>query len=142
MARLTGIGLEPFLVASSIVGIIAQRLIKVLCERCKEPYTPPEEVLARLGLPATPAPTLYKAKGCAHCGQSGYKGRIGIFEVMPIDERIKDLITRNGNPDQVRQAAMAAGMHTLSQDALHKVLSGVTSLEEARRVVFSRSSSQ
>jgi type IV pilus assembly protein PilB len=137
VARLTGIGLEPFLVASSIVGLIAQRLIKVLCEHCKEPYTPSEEVLARLGLPAAPAPTFYKAKGCAHCGQSGYRGRIGIFEVMPIDERIKDLITRNSNPDQIREAATAAGMHTLSQDALHKVLSGVTSLEEARRVVFS-----
>jgi type II secretory ATPase GspE/PulE/Tfp pilus assembly ATPase PilB-like protein len=136
VARLTGIGLEPFLVASSVVGLIAQRLIKVLCEHCKEPYTPPDDLLARLGIPANPAPTFYKATGCPHCSQSGYKGRVGLFEVMPMDDRIKDLITRNGTADQIREAAVAAGMRTLSQDALSRVVSGVTSVEEARRVVF------
>jgi type IV pilus assembly protein PilB len=136
VARLTGIGLEPFLVASSVVGLIAQRLIKVLCEHCKEPYTPPDDLLARLGIPANPAPTFYKATGCPHCTQSGYKGRIGLFEVMPMDDRIKDLISRNGTADQIREAAVAAGMRTLSQDALSRVASGVTSVEEARRVVF------
>jgi len=137
VARLTGIGLEPFLVASSVVGLIAQRLIKKLCEHCKEPYTPADDLLTRLGIPANPAPTFYKATGCAQCSQSGYKGRIGIFEVMSIDERIKDLIARNGTADQIREAAVAAGMTTLSHDALSKVLAGVTSVEEARRVVFS-----
>jgi len=136
VARLTGIGLEPFLVASSVVGLIAQRLIKVLCVHCKEPYTPPDDLLARLGLPANPAPTFYKATGCPRCSQSGYKGRIGLFEVMPMDERIKDLISRNGTADHIREAAVAAGMRTMSQDAISKVLSGVTSVEEARRVVF------
>lgn len=136
VARLTGIGLEPFLVASSVVGLIAQRLIKVLCEHCKEPYTPTDDLLRRLGIPANPAPTFYKATGCPHCSQSGYKGRIGIYEVMPMDERIKELITRDGTADQIREAAVAAGMTTLSQDALTRVLSGVTSVEEARRVVF------
>jgi type IV pilus assembly protein PilB len=136
VARLTGMGLQPFLVASSLIGVVAQRLIKVLCERCKEAYTPPEDLLRRLGLPSSPAPTFYKATGCAQCGQSGYKGRIGIFEVMPLDGRIKDLITRDATADEIRAAAVAAGMRTLSQDALDRVVAGVTSLEEARRVVF------
>ncbi len=136
VARLTGIGIEPFLVASSLIGLVAQRLIRALCERCREPYTPPEDLLARLGVPASPVPTFYKAVGCAHCGQKGYKGRVAIFEIMPIDEPIKDLITRHGTSDQIRDVAVAAGMHTLQQDALRKVLSGITSLEEARRVVF------
>lgn len=136
VARLTGIGLEPFLVASSLVGLVAQRLIKVLCERCKEPYTPPDDLLQRLGLPSAPAPTFYRATGCARCAHSGYKGRVGIFEVMPLDEQIKDLIARQGTADQIRDLAIAAGMRTLSQDTLDKVVAGVTSLEEARRVVF------
>ncbi len=136
VARLTGIGLEPFLVASSLIGLVAQRLIRVLCEQCKEAYTPSEDLLSRLGIPASTAPTFYKPVGCARCNHTGYKGRIGAFEVMPMDERVKELITRHGTTDQIRDAATAAGMHSLQHDVLSKVTSGITSLEEARRVVF------
>lgn len=137
VSRLASMGVEPFLMASSMVGLIAQRLVRVLCERCREPYEPSDEVLQRLGLtrPATPL-TFYRPVGCAYCNHIGYKGRIGIFEILSVDADIKPLIAHNAPANEIRAAAIAAGMRTLQDDAVSKVMDGTTSLEEALRVVL------
>jgi len=137
VSRLASMGIEPFLMSSSMVGLIAQRLVRVLCERCREPYEPSDEVLQHLGLsrPETPL-TFYRPVGCAFCNHIGYKGRIGVFEIMPVDASIKPLIAHNAPSNEIRAAAVAAGMRPLQEDALAKVIDGTTSLEEALRVVF------
>jgi type IV pilus assembly protein PilB len=135
--RLTDMGIEPFLVSSAVIGVVAQRLVRVLCERCREPYAPTEELLAAVGLRGMfDPPTFYRAKGCEFCGGTGYRGRLGLFEVMTMDETVRTLVTRSVPVDQIRRAAAAAGMRTLQDDGLAKVLEGVTSVEELRRVVF------
>jgi type IV pilus assembly protein PilB len=137
VTRLVDMGIEPFLVSSSVSGVIAQRLVRILCQRCKQPYTPTEEVLRRIGLDLFVAPpTLYKAVGCEFCNDIGYKGRLGIFEIMPVDEAIKTLVVKHATSSQIKDVAMAAGMRMLQQDGLAKELNGTTSLEEVLRVVF------
>jgi len=136
--RLVDMGIEPFLVSSSVIGVVAQRLVRVLCSRCREAYAPPPEIVARYGLAAPDAapPTIYRAKGCEHCNNIGYKGRIGLFEIMIMDEEAKNLVSKQASSDVLKRAAMAAGMNTLPQDGVAKVLAGTTSLEELLRVVF------
>jgi type II secretory ATPase GspE/PulE/Tfp pilus assembly ATPase PilB-like protein len=137
VARLSDMGIEPFLVSSSVIGVVAQRLVRMLCDRCREAYFPSEELLASVGLRGMfDPPTFYRAVGCEFCGGTGYRGRVGLFEVMAVDETVRDLITRNGSAGQIRRAAKAAGMRTLQDDGLAKVIEGVTSLEEVRRVVL------
>ncbi len=137
VTRLADMGIEPFLVASATIGVIAQRLVRVLCERCREPYTPSRDLLDRLGLSEMEElPTLYRAKGCDLCHQRGYKGRIGLFEVMEVDEAIRNLIAKNATSAEIKNAALAGGVRMLQQDGLAKVLAGVTSLEEVFRVAF------
>ncbi len=136
--RLVDMGIEPFLVSSSVIGVIAQRLVRVLCQRCREAYTATEEILRRVGLAHLVAdpPTIYRAVGCEFCSNIGYKGRLGIFEIMTVDDEIKALVVKHAASAQIREAAIAAGMRTLQQDGLSKVLNGTTSLEEVLRVVF------
>jgi len=137
VTRLVDMGIEPFLVSSSVIGVIAQRLVRMLCTRCKEAYTPTPEVLRRLGLGnLTTPPTFYKAVGCDYCNGIGYKGRSGIFEIMTVDDTIKGLIVARASSGQVKEAAVAAGMRTLQEDGMAKVLNGSTSAEEVLRVVF------
>jgi type IV pilus assembly protein PilB len=136
--RLVDMGIEPFLVSSSVIGVIAQRLVRVLCQRCKEPYTATEDILRRVGLShlAADPPTIYRAVGCDFCSNIGYKGRLGIFEIMTVDDEIKSLVVKRATSTEIKEAAIAAGMRTLQQDGLVKVLNGTTSLEEVLRVVF------
>ncbi len=137
IARLQDMGLESFLVASSLIGVVAQRLVRVLCDRCREPYTPSEDLLVRLGLTGMfEPPTFYKPRGCEFCGGKGYRGRTGLFEVMLTDRKLRDLIAKNAPSSRLRQEAIAAGMRSLQEDGLAKVVNGVTSLEELRRVVI------
>jgi type IV pilus assembly protein PilB len=136
VSRLAGMGVEPFLMASSIVGLIAQRLVRVLCERCREPYEPSAEILERLGVPHTEGLVFYRPVGCPYCNHIGYRGRIGVFEILPVDADIKPLIAHSAPATEIRAAAIAAGMRTLQDDALAKVATGTTSLEEALRVVL------
>jgi type IV pilus assembly protein PilB len=138
VARLVDMGVEPFLVASSVIGIVAQRLIRVLCTKCREAYVPPAEVIARYGLakPDDEPPQIFRAKGCEVCNNIGYKGRLGLFEIMPMDDELRTLIVKQASTDAIKRAAVALGMRTLQQDGVAKVVAGITSLEEMLRVVF------
>ncbi|MDR7484297.1 MAG: type II secretion system ATPase GspE [Armatimonadota bacterium] len=138
VTRLVDMGVEPFLVSSSVIGVVAQRLVRMLCTRCREPYTPEPEVVARYGLaaPGEPPPVIYRPKGCEACNQIGYKGRIGLFEIMLVDDEIRTLVVKNASADVLKRAAITSGMRTLQQDGVAKVVAGVTSLEEMLRVVF------
>ena len=135
--RLVKMGIEPFLVASSVIAIFAQRLVRVLCPHCKEPYTPAKEVLERVGLSKMNGNlTFYRAIGCPHCHQIGYRGRTGIYEILTLNENLRNVIARNATSGQIKEAAVAAGMRTLQRNGLAKVMDGTTSLEEVFRVVF------
>jgi type IV pilus assembly protein PilB len=139
VTRLVDMGIEPFLVASSLIGVIAQRLIRLLCERCKQVYTPPAEVLQRLGAPMLAADgqvPIYRPVGCDMCNKIGYKGRSGIFEIMVIDDVIRDLVTRRASIAEIKTQAVKGGMWTLAEDGLEKVVLGTTSPEEVLDVVF------
>ena len=139
VTRLVDMGIEPFLAASSLIGVIAQRLVRVLCDRCKQTYTPPAEVLQRLGaamLAADGQVPIYRPVGCEVCNKIGYKGRLGIFEIMVVDDPIKDLITKRASIAAIKAQAIKAGMWTLAEDGLEKVILGVTSPEEVLDVVF------
>jgi len=139
LTRLVEMGVEPFLVASSLVGVLAQRLIRVLCKHCKQAYTPTEEELAELNI--TPelmreygATQLYKPVGCVECNKNGYKGRSGIYELMLIDEDIRQMLLAKKDSNTIKHIAVAHGMRTLMDDGARKVVQGITTAEEVLRV--------
>jgi type II secretory ATPase GspE/PulE/Tfp pilus assembly ATPase PilB-like protein len=137
VARLLEMGIEPFLIASSVIGVAAQRLVRVICPKCKEAYTPPVEAFRRLNLAMDfDAVTFYRGKGCDHCLGTGYKGRIGVFELMMINDSIRELILKKAASHLVKQEALESGMVTLKQDAMQKILEGITTMEEALRVIY------
>jgi type II secretory ATPase GspE/PulE/Tfp pilus assembly ATPase PilB-like protein len=129
-------GLEPYLLASGVVGVIAQRLMRVICPNCKEPATYTPEVLAKVSLQPDPGLVLYRGRGCTRCGNTGYRGRTGAFEILVVDPSIHAMIRERADSRLVKQAAVAAGMTTLMEDALAKALFGHTSLEEVLRVAY------
>jgi general secretion pathway protein E len=133
ITRLMDMGIEPFLISSSLVGIVAQRLVRVLCTHCREPYVPTEEHCQFLQQDPANPPTIFRAKGCEHCNQLGYRGRIGIYEVVEITEEISSLIhKRAGELDLEREARLhSPSIHT---DGVQKILNGVTTVEEVLRV--------
>ncbi|MBA4370256.1 MAG: type II secretion system protein GspE [Coriobacteriaceae bacterium] len=137
LTRLTEMGIEPFLIASAVTCVLAQRLARRLCVECKEQYTPSEEVLTRVGFPFEPGnpPKIYRATGCKKCNNIGYKGRVGIYEVMSMSENIERLAVENASTDEIKRQAIAEGMVTLREDGFKKVLLGQTSIEEIMRVV-------
>ncbi len=132
-------GIEPFLVTSSIVAIIAQRLVRVLCPHCKESYTPDDESLYNLGLNKSVLQnnTFYRKKGCNLRMQTGFRGRIAIFEILTVDDEIKKLVLRTSDANQINELAIRQGMITLQKDGIDKVLSGITTIEEVLRVTRS-----
>ena len=136
ITRLVDIGIEPFLISSSVNAVIAQRLIRVLCKSCREPRDYEAAALSRIGisLETVKAPTLYAPKGCASCVQTGYRGRIGIFEFMVMSETLKRLVLESYDTSAIKTQAVKEGMTTLQQDAGNKVLAGITSVDEAFRV--------
>jgi type IV pilus assembly protein PilB len=137
IARLTEMGIEPFLTASAVIGVLAQRLVRSICPRCKEAYTPSLEAFKRLNfLMDTEEVTFYRGAGCQYCRGTGYKGRIGVFELMPIDNELREMILQKAPTHVLRQAALEAGMISLKQDAMNKILEGITSMEEALRVIY------
>jgi len=139
VTRLIDMGVEPFLVSSSVNAILAQRLVRKLCPHCKEPFVPSPEYLTRAGL--SPGRfgdrKLYRGRGCPECLNTGYMGRVGIFELMILGDALRTLILRTSDAGQIKKqaiASLATGMRTLRQDGLRKVLDGVTTLEEVFRV--------
>ena len=138
IVRLMNLGIQPYLIASSINGVIAQRLVRVICRNCKEQYVPSTEDLLNIRMKDTEtAPfNVYRGKGCDNCKNSGYSGRTGIYEVFPMSARIKEMIASKASEGEIRQTAIAEGMKTLGENALEKVRMGITTLEEIRRVVF------
>jgi general secretion pathway protein E len=136
VTRLIDMGIEPFLVASSVIAIVAQRLVRVLCPRCKEPYIPDDESLRDIGFRKNVILEyeMFRRKGCPACMNTGYRGRTAIFEILIMDENIKKLILRTTDANQINEEAVKRGMETLIQDGARKVLQGVTTIEEVLRV--------
>jgi len=133
--RLVDMGIEPFLVASSLVAILAQRLLRTLCPHCKEHHTPSAEELAEVGLTARACPKgLYRAVGCEECSHKGYRGRTGIYELLVVNDDIRNVVTGGGSAGDVKKVAIAMGMRTLRDDGIAKVISGLTTLDEVLRV--------
>jgi general secretion pathway protein E len=135
ITRLVDLGVEPFLISSSVIAVIAQRLVRVLCLECKKPYDPGEQIQA-LGLTAKEIQghTLYRAVGCDKCFQTGYRGRIGIFENMILGHGLKGLILKTYDSFRIKEEARKYGLVTLRQDGIDKVLNGITTIEEVLRV--------
>ena len=132
LTRLLDMGVEPFLVSSSIVAILAQRLVRVICPKCKEKYTPTDEVLKDLKLARKIE--VYRGKGCMRCKETGYMGRIGIYELLLIDDEIKKMATSKASSSEIKKAAVKSGMRVLIEDGIEKVKNGITTIEEVVRV--------
>jgi type IV pilus assembly protein PilB len=138
ITRLVEMGIEPFLVGSALDAVLAQRLARRLCERCKEAYSPTAEALRQARFPWQPGeglPTLYRPRGCSACSKTGYQGRLALHEVMPVTEEVERLAVERGSADAIGRVARAQGMSTLREDGMAKVASGSTSIEEILRVV-------
>lgn len=133
ITRLTEMGIEPFLTSSATVAVIAQRLLRSLCDHCKESYEPSRAVLDGFEIENS-TPVFYRGQGCQNCRWTGYWGRIGIYEIMLLDEPIRKMILENASATDLKRAAMRGGMRTLRQNALRRAREGVTSLEEVLRV--------
>lgn len=143
VTRLMDIGVEPYLISSSVIGVLAQRLIRTICPNCKVAYQTDPSILAELGedfSKSKEAITLYRGKGCKNCKGSGYRGRTGIFELLVVNEKIKQLISQKASTQIIRQAALeTTGMVSLREDGLKKVWKGMTTLEEVDRVAYTMS---
>jgi len=138
VTRLIDMGIEHFLVTSSVVAILAQRLVRVICNHCKEEYVPDEESLQNIGLnPKTVAgKKIYRGRGCPLCLNTGYRGRTGIFELMVLDDNLKRLILKTSDANAIKHRAVEQGMVTLQQDGGQKVLDGITTIEEVFRITY------
>ncbi len=139
-ARLLDMGVEPFLVTSALSCVLAQRLVRRLCGKCKEPYTPTEAELLASGWAEVvdlldEAPTFFQAVGCGSCAKSGYRGRFAVQEVMPMTDEIAALVLKRGTSDEVRSLAIAQGMTPMRHDGLRKVAAGQTTFDELYRVI-------
>ena len=136
--RLIDMGVEPFLVASSLIGATAQRLVRKICPYCKKEYNPPKDVLENLGFTISVDVndiTFYKGEGCDKCNHTGYKGRVAVNEILPITPAIQKLIMKNASSREIAEQSKKEGMRTLLDDALTKAAEGITTIEEVLRVV-------
>src|SRR5262249_48751479 len=132
ITRLVDMGIEPFLVASTLMATMAQRLVRRVCQECREPYTPKADELHSLGISEDQAhaSVIYRARGCRTCNNSGYKGRTGIYEILPVDEEVRLLTMKRSDAGSIKRAATNKGMLTLRDDGARRVLAGVTTPEE------------
>jgi len=135
ISRLLDIGILPDIMAGNIIGIVAQRLVRVLCNECKYPYTPDALERQLLGIAAHHDVTLYRAAGCDTCNHQGYKGRLAIMELLKLDYDLDDLISHRASARQIREAALTKGFRPLAMDGIRRILQGTTSLAEISRVV-------
>jgi len=140
LSRLTEMGIEPFLTASAVDCVLAQRLARRLCTQCREPFTATKEMLRKNDFPQEVSDrddvVLYRAKGCSRCNTTGYKGRLGLYEVMIVSEAIRRLTVERKSADEISRVAVAEGMKSLREDGIDKVLLGMTSVEEIARVII------
>jgi len=140
LSRLTEMGIEPFLTSSAVDAVLAQRLARRLCKHCKEPYTASKEMLRKNDFPPEVCDrddvVLYRAKGCSRCNNTGYRGRLGLYEVMVVSEAIRRLTVEHKSADEIGRVAAAEGMKSLREDGIDKVLLGMTSVEEIARVII------
>jgi type IV pilus assembly protein PilB len=136
ITRMVDMGVPSYLVASSVIAVLAQRLVRVICPKCKVPFIPSEAILKEAGISAEVAAkaSFAKGKGCGNCQKTGYRGRLGIYEVMIMSSKIRELSFKGASTQDIRKAAIAQGMHTLYEDGIQKVLKGITTLEEVFRV--------
>jgi general secretion pathway protein E len=135
LTRLVDMGIEPFLVSSSVMAVLAQRLVRVLCSDCREAYLPSPSESNRIGMPSALADRpIYRAKGCRACRNTGYRGRTAVHELMVIDDEVRDLVMRKADASSIRRACTAKGMKLLRQDGAERVIAGQTTIEELLRV--------
>ncbi len=137
--RMADMGIETYLIAATVIGIMAQRLCRRICQTCKEGYKVPATYLTSFGYQPEDDEqmlTLFRGAGCEECRYKGYKGRVGLYELMVMNEEIADLVVRRSPVADIREAAKASGMKELREDGLLKILEGMTTPEEVRRVVF------
>jgi type II secretory ATPase GspE/PulE/Tfp pilus assembly ATPase PilB-like protein len=135
--RMVNMGVEPFLICSSVLAVVAQRLLRKLCDKCKEPFDVPDYLADKIGLSnlhLEKKPTFFKAKGCSQCFDLGYKGRVGITEIMVLSPGIKQLVLGRVGEFKIKALARKEGMATMREDALKKAAAGFTSIEEVLRV--------
>lgn len=137
VTRMIDMGIEPFLLSSSLVGLIAQRLVRRLCPNCKEPVEIDDETRELLNIEEGEEVTVFKAKGCEHCNNTGYKGRIAVYEILQVDKEIRELISKNANSDDIKDLAIKHGMKTLRMNSARLVKNGTTSIEEMMRIAYS-----
>ncbi|CAN5737631.1 type IV-A pilus assembly ATPase PilB [soil metagenome] len=137
ITRLMDMGVEPYIIASALVGVVAQRLVRRLCTSCRRQYTPEADTLRSLNITEAEAGqfVFYRAMGCEECNHTGYRGRIALYEVMRVSDKVRRLIAQKGGEDILRDAAVSAGMITLGEDGLAKMKAGITTAEELLRVV-------
>jgi type IV pilus assembly protein PilB len=135
ITRLIDMGIEPFLISSAVILILAQRLIRKICMECREPVKVHPQLLIDLGIPADEVKSfpVYKGKGCSICNNTGYKGRVGLYEVMPMREEVKELILSRASTSETKKEAIRLGMKTLRQSGIAKIKEGVTTIEEVLR---------
>ena len=136
ITRLIDMGIEPFLITSSLRAVLAQRLVRVVCKDCKEEYIPSEEVLREIGLGSNQDSPIkfYRGKGCLKCKNTGYKGRIGIYELMAMDEKLHNLIVAKASSEEIKRYCRSSGGLSLRQDGLEKAKAGTTTIEEVLRL--------
>ncbi len=133
VTRLLDMGIEGFLVSSSLIGVLAQRLVRVICPACKELFVPQQKNIDKINFPLAGI-TTYHGAGCEECRYTGYRGRTGIFELMLIDERVRQLVLEKANADIIRERAVSQGMQVLKECGWEKVKQGITTIEEVLRV--------
>ncbi len=128
ISRMVNMGVEPFLISASLNMVVAQRLVRRVCKHCPESYQPSTEMLERVGL--QPGTTLHRGSGCSECNETGYRGRVALYELMYVDENIREIIVQGSPPSVIKKAALAGGMRSLRQAGMRKVLDGLTTIEE------------
>jgi type IV pilus assembly protein PilB len=138
ITRLIDMGVEPFLVASAVLGTLAQRLVRVICPECKESYVPAPDSIERsfIGVGSEQRVVLYRGRGCSNCNHSGYRGRMSINEVMPVNTEVRELTNRRASTDEIRAAAVKIGMTSMQSDGINKALQGFTTIQEVMRVAY------
>jgi general secretion pathway protein E len=136
VTRLIDMGVEPYLVSSSVIAILAQRLVRLVCPHCKEAYRPDPASLEELGIKPTDLPKgiIYREKGCPECMNTGYRGRTGIYELLMMDDTIRRLTMQRAESNKIKKEGIGYGMTTLRQDGATKVIAGITTIKEVLRV--------